>query len=78
MPMPMPNSPAARAEAEQRRAADPAASAWVSASAGSGKTKVLIDRVLRLLLDPDQAPRRRCRPGCGNGSANGPSGRRRG
>ena len=52
--MPMPNSPAARAEAEQRRAADPAASAWVSASAGSGKTKVLIDRVLRLLLDPDQ------------------------
>jgi ATP-dependent helicase/nuclease subunit A len=58
MPMPMPNSPAARAEAEQRRAADPAASAWVSASAGSGKTKVLIDRVLRLLLDPDQAPGR--------------------
>ncbi|MDQ4135433.1 MAG: UvrD-helicase domain-containing protein, partial [Pseudomonadota bacterium] len=35
---------------EQRRAADPAASAWVSANAGSGKTKVLSDRVLRLLL----------------------------
>jgi len=54
----MPNSPAARAQAEQRRAADPDASAWVSASAGSGKTKVLIDRVLRLLLDPAQAPGR--------------------
>ena len=35
----------------QRRAADPRASAWVSANAGSGKTKVLTDRVLRLLLD---------------------------
>ena len=35
---------------EQRRAADPAASAWVDASAGSGKTKVLTDRVLGLLL----------------------------
>jgi ATP-dependent exoDNAse (exonuclease V) beta subunit len=35
---------------EQRRAADPRASAWVSANAGSGKTKVLSDRVLRLLL----------------------------
>lgn len=34
----------------QRRAADPKASAWVSASAGSGKTKVLTDRVLSLLL----------------------------
>ena len=36
--------------AEQRRAADPRASAWVSASAGTGKTRVLADRVLRLLL----------------------------
>lgn len=35
----------------QRRAADPAASVWVSASAGSGKTKVLTDRVLALLVD---------------------------
>ena len=34
----------------QREAADPAASVWVSASAGSGKTKVLTDRVLSLLL----------------------------
>lgn len=36
--------------ARQRRAADPGHSVWVSASAGSGKTKVLTDRLLRLLL----------------------------
>lgn len=35
---------------EQARAADPTVSAWVSANAGSGKTSVLADRVLRLLL----------------------------
>ena len=35
----------------QRLAADPRVSAWVDASAGSGKTKVLTDRVLSLLLD---------------------------
>jgi ATP-dependent helicase/nuclease subunit A len=34
----------------QRRAADPTASAWVSANAGTGKTHVLTSRVLRLLL----------------------------
>ncbi|MEM7169980.1 MAG: double-strand break repair helicase AddA [Pseudomonadota bacterium] len=34
----------------QRQAADPRASVWVAASAGSGKTKVLTDRVLSLLL----------------------------
>ena len=43
-------TPRARAEAAQSRASDPAASAWVEASAGSGKTKLLTDRVLRLLL----------------------------
>ena len=32
-------------------ASDPGSSVWVSASAGTGKTRVLIDRVLRLLLD---------------------------
>ena len=37
-------------EISQFTAADPAHSAWVAASAGSGKTKVLTDRVLRLLL----------------------------
>jgi len=36
--------------AAQAEAADPLVSAWVSANAGSGKTKVLIDRVARLLL----------------------------
>lgn len=34
----------------QRRAADPTVSVWVGASAGTGKTKVLTDRVLRLML----------------------------
>lgn len=41
----------------QRRASDPHISAWVTASAGTGKTKVLTDRVLRLMLNgaaPDQ------------------------
>ncbi len=38
----------------QAKAADPQSDIWVSASAGSGKTKVLTDRVLRLLLpDPE-------------------------
>ena len=36
--------------AMQARASDPSASAWVSANAGSGKTHVLTQRVLRLLL----------------------------
>ena len=35
---------------QQRKAADPEVSVWVEASAGTGKTKVLSDRVLRLLL----------------------------
>ncbi|HEX8374480.1 MAG TPA: UvrD-helicase domain-containing protein, partial [Geminicoccaceae bacterium] len=34
----------------QRRAADPRRSVWVAANAGTGKTRVLADRVLRLLL----------------------------
>ena len=34
----------------QRRAIRPASSVWVAASAGTGKTKVLTDRVLALLL----------------------------
>lgn len=34
----------------QSRAAHPQRSIWVGASAGTGKTKVLIDRVLRLML----------------------------
>lgn len=41
----------------QRQASDPLASVWVTASAGTGKTKVLTDRVLRLMLSgtkPDE------------------------
>lgn len=37
-------------QALQANASDPAASAWVSANAGSGKTTVLVRRVLRLML----------------------------
>jgi ATP-dependent helicase/nuclease subunit A len=44
------NAAIARASRLQREGADPDRSAWVTASAGSGKTKVLGDRVLRLLL----------------------------
>ncbi|MCB9964837.1 MAG: double-strand break repair helicase AddA [Rhodospirillales bacterium] len=41
----------------QWAASDPFRSVWVSASAGTGKTKVLTDRVLRLLLPrPDGTP----------------------
>jgi ATP-dependent helicase/nuclease subunit A len=38
------------ADRNQSRASDPAASAWVSANAGTGKTEVLVRRTLRLLL----------------------------
>ncbi|CAA7622214.1 ATP-dependent exoDNAse beta subunit [Candidatus Terasakiella magnetica] len=38
------------ADLRQRQAADSGASVWVAASAGTGKTKVLTDRVLNLLL----------------------------
>src|SRR5689334_22719587 len=41
----------ADATREQRRATTPGHSAWVEANAGTGKTKVLTDRVTRLLLD---------------------------
>src|SRR5678815_5201932 len=43
-------------EANQTRAADPADSVWLSASAGTGKTQVLSARVLRLLLTPGVRP----------------------
>ena len=39
-----------RTRDQQTRASDPEASAWVSANAGSGKTTVLVRRVIRLLL----------------------------
>jgi ATP-dependent helicase/nuclease subunit A len=47
MKYPIPSDTAA----SQARASDPAYSAWVSANAGSGKTHVLAQRVIRLLLD---------------------------
>ena len=43
--------PLALATEAQRRATTPEHSAWVEANAGTGKTKVLTDRVTRLLLD---------------------------
>lgn len=47
---PAPNVPP-QTQQRQALAADPGLSAWVSANAGSGKTHVLVNRVLRLLLD---------------------------
>ncbi|MGY3645425.1 double-strand break repair helicase AddA [Bradyrhizobium sp. LM4.3] len=46
LPRPIPDEVRAR----QARASDPTASAFVSANAGSGKTHVLVQRVIRLLL----------------------------
>lgn len=43
-------SPRDAATERQVQAADPLASTWLAANAGSGKTKVLTDRVARLLL----------------------------
>ena len=40
----------AAAEEKQGRAADPGLSAWLRANAGTGKTHVLVQRILRLLL----------------------------
>src|ERR1700747_3606625 len=45
-PRPIPDA----VRAAQKRASDPEASAFVSANAGSGKTHVLVQRVIRLLL----------------------------
>ncbi len=45
--------------ARQHEASDPEVSAWASANAGSGKTHVLTQRVIKLLLggeDPAQNP----------------------
>ncbi|MGE3626261.1 MAG: double-strand break repair helicase AddA [Hyphomicrobiales bacterium] len=46
----------ASGKSPQLTASDPRASVWVSANAGSGKTFVLVMRVLRLLLQPDVRP----------------------
>lgn len=54
--MTLPNS----ATVAQTQAADPAYSVWLSANAGSGKTKVLTDRVARLLLEGARPERILC------------------
>ena len=43
-----------------QRAADPAASVWVAANAGSGKTTVLVERVVRLMLEGSPLSRILC------------------
>jgi ATP-dependent helicase/nuclease subunit A len=48
------------ADLTQRKALDPAASVWVSASAGTGKTKVLTERLLTLMLDGTDPARILC------------------
>jgi ATP-dependent helicase/nuclease subunit A len=53
-------SPRDRANAEQLSASDPAVSAFVGASAGSGKTKLLTDRLLRLMLAGARPERIQC------------------
>ena len=55
-PEPLPHA----ADANQARASDPAASSWVSANAGTGKTEVLVRRVLRLLLAGSEPQRVLC------------------
>jgi ATP-dependent helicase/nuclease subunit A len=47
---------------KQSQASDPSRSVWVGASAGTGKTKVLIDRVLRLMLPRLGLPRESATP----------------
>jgi ATP-dependent helicase/nuclease subunit A len=51
-------SPRDRANRTQLEASDPAVSAFVAASAGSGKTKLLTDRLLRLMLTDGVKPER--------------------
>src|SRR5579863_119412 len=54
----------------QARASDPSSSAWVTANAGSGKTHVLVQRVLRLLLDGAPPSRLLCLTFTRNAAAN--------
>src|SRR5580698_10970819 len=56
----MSGSPRDLANAEQLEASDPRVSTFVSASAGSGKTKLLTDRLLRLMLSGAKPERIQC------------------
>ncbi len=49
-----------KASLHQLRASDPEASVWVNANAGSGKTHVLVDRVVRLMLGGTEPSRIMC------------------
>ncbi len=55
-----PPTASVRATNLQREASDPRVSAFVAASAGSGKTKLLIDRLLRLMLEGAEPSRILC------------------
>lgn len=48
--------PIAYATAQQQAAADPTTSVWVSANAGTGKTRVLTERILRLMIEQHAPP----------------------
>ena len=49
-----------KASLAQLKASDPIATAWVNANAGSGKTHVLVDRVIRLMLTGTEPSRIMC------------------
>ena len=49
-----------QASLAQLKASDPASTAWVNANAGSGKTHVLVDRVIRLMLAGTEPSRIMC------------------
>ncbi len=50
----------AHANVKQLQASDPQATVWVNANAGSGKTHVLVDRVIRLMLGGTDPSRIMC------------------
>lgn len=56
----LPNNDFEQTKRRQRDAADPHASVWVSANAGTGKTHVLTQRVLRLMLSGTKPERILC------------------
>ncbi|MGI9481663.1 MAG: double-strand break repair helicase AddA [Hyphomicrobiales bacterium] len=53
-------TPRIQADVFQARASNPQSSSWVSANAGSGKTYVLVNRIVRLLLAGNESHRILC------------------